>query len=207
MRFPAPNDLLKLAGQGYDTAERAIALLPRLVAIVGQVENLLGQVTAMMAELETTQRRAAAMVTRTESVVTRAEEVVGGTEALTDQLIPLMERFTPTLDRLEPMAARLADTTSPEEVDAVVALINTLPEVSEKMRTDILPILDTLGTVAPDLRDLLDVSKDLNEMLGSVPGMGKVKKRIEDRQDDEDAARDGGYRAAEAPPDAPDRKL
>jgi hypothetical protein len=206
MRFPGPTDLLKVAGQGYEAAERAIALVPRVVVILGQVEKMLVQVTAMIAELEPTAGRAAALVTRTDGIVSRAEKVLGRTESLTDSLVPLVERFQPTLDRLEPMAARLADTTSPHEVDAVVMLVNTLPEISEKVRADILPILDTLGTVAPDLRDLLDVSKELNEMLGSVPGMGRVKKRIEDRQEDEDADRADEYLADETPPSAPDRR-
>ena len=47
----------------------------------------------------------------------------------------------------------------------MVALLDTLPNVAQKLDRDVLPVLDTLGTVAPDLRDLLDVSKQLNVML------------------------------------------
>jgi hypothetical protein len=36
--------------------------------------------------------------------------------------------------------------------------------------------------VAPDLHDLLHVSRELNEMLGRIPGMGRLKDRIEDEQ-------------------------
>jgi len=48
MRIPGPTDLLKIAGQGYDAADRAIALLPRVVAVLGEVEHLLGRVGAML---------------------------------------------------------------------------------------------------------------------------------------------------------------
>jgi hypothetical protein len=90
-----------------------------------------------------------------------------------------------------------------EDVAAVAKLINDLPDIVGKLDRDILPVLDTLGTVAPDLRDLLDVSKDLNEILGSLPGLGRVKRRIEEEQERDEAVRE--YRAEEEPPSAPDR--
>ena len=34
------------------------------------------------------------------------------------------------------------------------------------METDVIPIMDSLSTVSPDLHDLLAVSRELNEMLG-----------------------------------------
>ncbi len=201
MRFPGPNDVVKLAERSYEAAERAISLVPRLIVIVAEVEQILVAVRAMIAQIETTQLLAADAVVRTEAVVTRAERVVGRTEKLTSTLVPLAEKFEPTLAKLEPMAAHLADTTSPAEVEAVVKLIDMLPDVAAKMQSDIIPVLDTLGTVAPDLRDLLDIAKQVNEMLGAVPGLGRVKKKIDERQDQDD-----NYTADETPPSAPDRQ-
>ena len=63
-------------------------------------------------------------------------------------------------------------------------------------------VLDTLSTVAPDLRDLLDVSRVMNELLGAVPGLGRVKRRVEVEQAEEDAFE---YRAGEEPASVPDR--
>lgn len=206
MRLPGPTDLLSLTGRGFEAIERAMALVPRLVVIVGEVERLMAQVRTVVDEIQKVQARAAEAVGRTETVVTRAETVVGRTEKMTAALAPLLDRFEPTLDKLEPMVAHLAATTSETELDAVVKLVNTLPDIAAKMQSDILPILDTLGTVAPDLRDLLDVSREFNEMLGAVPGLGRVKKRIEERQEQEDESRDDGYRANEAPHAAPARQ-
>ena len=45
-----------------------------------------------------------------------------------------------------------------------------------------MPILDSLNSVAPDLHDLLDVSRELNEMLAQVPGISRMKKRIDQQQ-------------------------
>ena len=41
-------------------------------------------------------------------------------------------------------------------------LIDHLPRLADKLETDIMPILDSLNSVAPDLHDLLDVSRELN---------------------------------------------
>ena len=43
--------------------------------------------------------------------------------------------------------------------------------------------------------------RELNELIGSVPGLGRVKRRIEEKQADEDE-----YRAEEEPATAPDRR-
>ena len=43
--------------------------------------------------------------------------------------------------------------------------------------------MDSLSSVAPDLHDLLDVSKELNEMLGQIPGISRMKRRIDKEQE------------------------
>lgn len=171
--IPGPAEVVRLAEQSYGAVEKAIGLVPRLVTIVAEVEDVVARVRVLIGDIDRTQKRAA--------------QVVARIEQLTERVAPLLDRFEPTLDKLEPIVAKLAATTSPDEVEAVVQLVNRLPEIVEKVDADILPILDTLGTVAPDLRDLLDASKELNEMLGTVPGLGRVKRKIEKEQDREDA--------------------
>ena len=118
-------------------------------------------------------------------------------------MTPLLDTYQPTLETLAPIVSRIAETTSPDEVDAVVHLIDALPGIVDKLDKDILPVLDTLSTVAPDLRDLLDVSRVMNELLGSVPGLGRVKRRVEVEQAEEDGFE---YRAGEEPASVPDRQ-
>jgi hypothetical protein len=128
---------------------------------------------------------------------------VDRTQALTERVAPLVDIYQPTLETMAPIVSRVAETTSPDEVDAVVQLIDALPGIVERLDRDILPVLDTLSTVAPDLRDLLDVSRVMNELIGSVPGLGRVKRRVEDEQAEEDAFE---YRAGEEPASVPDRR-
>ncbi len=85
---------------------------------------------------------------------------------------------------LEPTLVTLADTTSPEEVAALVRMVDHLPEITRRLETELLPIMSTMGSVAPDIHDLLDVSRELNEMLAKLPGMGRLKKRVEDQQEE-----------------------
>lgn len=207
LSIPGPSTLIGVAGKGVDSLERAIALVPRLTVIVTEVEALVTRVQAAVEALELTQERAQAVLQRTETVVEEAATLTGKASALiermqplADQLAPLAQEFEPTLRQLEPMLRRVAETTDPDEVAAVVSMIDMLPEVVGKFRDDIVPVIDTMGTVAPDLRDLLDVSKELNGMLAGLPGLGRIKRRVEEEQDREDA-----YRADEEPPAAPDR--
>jgi hypothetical protein len=101
--------------------------------------------------------------------VTRADDLVG--------------RLEPSLTRLQPTLERLAETTDPHEVDAMVALVDQLPLLAAKLETDVIPVLHTLTSVAPDLHDLLDVSRELNEMLAKLPGMGRLKKKVDEEQE------------------------
>jgi hypothetical protein len=65
----------------------------------------------------------------------------------------------------------------------MVAMIDQLPLLAAKIETDVIPVLNTLTSVAPDLHDLLDVSRELNLMLARLPGMGRVKRRVDEQQE------------------------
>jgi len=54
------------------------------------------------------------------------------------------------------------------------------PDLAPQLRDQVIPMLDELQTVAPDLQDLVGTSKALNEIIGSLPGLGRVKKRAEE---------------------------
>ena len=89
----------------------------------------------------------------------------------------------PPLTTLQPTLQTLADTTHPDEVAALVTLVDHLPALTEQVERDVLPVLTTLGSVAPDLHELLNVSRELNEILGKIPGIGRLKRRVEEDDD------------------------
>ena len=200
---PWPKEVAQLAERGHQVLERALALAPRAIALMDQAEALMSRADALVTSIEETDRRAQAVVARAEATVEATDAVVRQASQLTVLLTPIVTTSAPALSRLAPMLVPLADAVTAEDVDAVTKLIKDLPTIVAKLDRDILPVLDTLGTVAPDLRDLLDASQDLNEILGSMPGLGRAKRRIEEEQDGEAATRE--YRAEEEPATAPER--
>ncbi|MCW2541000.1 MAG: hypothetical protein JWN95_2725 [Frankiales bacterium] len=186
-RLLNPRQAVRLVEQAVTAAEQALSLVPRMASVVEQVELIVADVRRIVGEIDATQRRARGVVQRADEVALRAEAIVRGAELLTARAVPLLDRYEPILLQLQPVLERLAGTTSPDEVTALVKLVDTLPEVLDSVLRDVLPMLGTLGTVAPDVRDLLDVSKELNEMLGSLPGLGRVKRRVEEQREESQA--------------------
>ena len=69
---------------------------------------------------------------------------------------------------------------------ALVRLVDTLPELTDSMEKDVMPVLATLGTVAPDVHDLLTVARELNDMLAKVTGMGRLKRRMDEEEGEDE---------------------
>lgn len=61
----------------------------------------------------------------------------------------------------------------------MTGLIQDAAELVDKLSNDGVPVLDSLGTVGADLREVVDTTQQMDEMLGPVPGLGRVKKRIQ----------------------------
>ncbi|HEX5985328.1 MAG TPA: hypothetical protein VFY86_02330 [Nocardioides sp.] len=183
--LPGPRDVWAALERGAESLELLLALMPRVTGLVGEAEKLLQRVDALVERIETTRSSADGVVSRADSVVTRSEDLVDYFVPFNQRLTTLLDALEPPLTRLQPTLERLAETTDPHEVDAAVELIDHLPKLAQKMEVDIIPVLDSLSSVAPDLHDLLDVSRELNEMLGQIPGVSRVKKRIDAEQDRE----------------------
>jgi hypothetical protein len=159
------------------------ALLPRTLGLLDGAERLLRDVDALLRRIEGTRAAADDVVARVSTSNDRAGAVLDKAAEAVARAELLLEGLEPPVTRLLPVLDRLAETTDPQEVDAVVALIDLLPGLVGRVETDLLPVLETLKTVSPDLHDLLDTSKELNEMLAKLPGMGRVKKRVEEKQE------------------------
>ncbi|KRF02741.1 hypothetical protein ASG88_05095 [Nocardioides sp. Soil777] len=193
---PGPRDLLAVIEKGADQVDQLLGAVPRVLALLDQAEVLLVRASAAVDAVEAVTREAETVVVHTDAVVDRAEalvvrvdRVVDGAATVADRAdamvartVVLLDALEPPLTTLQPTLQTLADTTHPEEVAALVQLIDHLPDLTERIERDVLPVMTTLGTVAPDLHDLLDVSRELNEMLGKLPGLGRIKRRVEEEQ-------------------------
>jgi len=188
MRLPilGPRDTVRLLERGVEAVDQLLGAVPRLLTLLSEAEALLERTNLLIIRIEATREAADVVVSRTDAVVTRAERVVSSSDPLTARLKQLLDSTEPSMTKLQPTLERLAETTDPREVDAMVALVDHLPVLANKLETDVIPIMDSLSTVAPDLHDLLDVSRELNEMLAKLPGLGRIKKRVDEDQEEAD---------------------
>lgn len=184
MRLPVPDprDLLHVLERAAAATEQLLAAVPRTTGLLDEAGRLLGRVDALVERIEGTRAAADEVVRRTDATVSRADAVLSASEPLITRLRTLLDTLEPPLTSLQPTLERLAQTTSAAEVDALVELIDHLPGLARKMEVDIVPVLNGMSTVAPDIHDLLDASRELNEMLASLPGMGRIMKRIDEEQ-------------------------
>jgi hypothetical protein len=193
---PGPRDVLHLVERGAEAVDALLDAVPRAVLLLDQAEGLVGRASELLAAVDATRASADAVVRRTDAVVTRAERVltrsetlvegaevaVAQTAVLTGRVRELLDVTEPSLVRLQPTLERLAETTHPAEVDALVTLVDHLPLLAEQMENEIVPIMESMGSVGPDIHDLLDLTRELNGMLASVPGLGRIKRRIDEEQ-------------------------
>ena len=176
---PGPRDVLSAIERGGDQVEALLGAVPRALALLERAEVLLDGAEAAVVRVQQVTEEAAGVVARTDLVVDAASEEVARATRLVDA-------FEPSLTALRPTVETLAATTDPDEVAALVQLVDHLPELTRRVESDVLPVMATLGTVAPDLHDLLTVARELNDMLAKVPGMGRIKRRIDEQEGDDD---------------------
>jgi ABC-type transporter Mla subunit MlaD len=181
---PGPRDVVRLLERGAEAVDLMLAAVPRVSALLDEAGPLLHRANALIERIDVTRAAADEVVRRTDETVTEATRLVHQLQPLTRRLIDLLDSTEPSLTKLQPTLDRLAETTHPAEIDALVTLVDHLPVLTLRMETDVIPVLDSLSTVSPDLHDLLDISRSLNEMLGALPGVGRIKKRIDEEQED-----------------------
>ena len=187
---PGPRDVLSALERGGEQVEALLGAVPRVLALLDQVEALVARASLVVDRVEVVADAATAEVARVGGVVDAAAAqvervggVVDGAAVQAGRAAVLVDLLEPSLTTLEPTLRTLADTTHPEEVAALVTLIDHLPAVTLQVERDILPVMASLGSVAPDLHELLDVSRELNEILGKIPGIGRLKRRVEEDED------------------------
>ncbi|MGA8988176.1 hypothetical protein [Aeromicrobium sp.] len=170
------------------------SVLPRLLALLTIAERTLARVDGLLDRIDATRESADAVIERTDVTVTKANALIvraagtlGSLDPTVDRAQGLLDSFAPVIDELQPILERLVRSTSPEEVAAVVRLVDHMPMLVDKLTEDILPIIETMGTVAPDIHDLLDTAHELNEMLVKIPGMGRIRRRVDEHQSAEDS--------------------
>jgi hypothetical protein len=99
------------------------------------------------------------------------------TADLIGHLEPLARDYAPPLKQLAPSLRRLAETLEPHEVEAMVAIIDRLPELVVRLDENVLPVLASLDNVGDDVHDLLDTMQDVRQVVKGFPGSRLFRRR------------------------------
>ena len=144
-----------------------------------------GRVVALLDGAETLMARTGTLLDRVEAVTARAEETVAQvalTSAAADRQV---RRVSVLLDQGEPMAAaavplarRFLESLTEREVAAMIQLIDRAPEVLDHVDETVVPTMQQMSDVGPDIKQLLAAVGAMRELVESLPGMGRVRKRI-----------------------------
>jgi ABC-type transporter Mla subunit MlaD len=182
MRLPTPDprQLRDLASTGLRTGRDALAVVPRIEVLLDTAEVVLQRLAGVVARLEEVEARAQAVIDRVDDARERARDVIDRTAVLGARVGDVFDAWAPTLERAQPVMARLGETWGVAEADALTASVHAGARVNEQLQDELIPAVRTLRSVAPDLAELVTTSKALNEIIATVPGLGRAKKRAEE---------------------------
>jgi uncharacterized protein YoxC len=183
----------------------ALALLPRVGAAVGRMEELLGRASGLLTRVEGIVDRADEAIAGVAETRAKADDAIAGvaeTRAKADDAIagvgrtasgadellrrtdvliargePLIDAYAEPLADLAPSVRRLAETLEPHEIEALVTLIDRLPRLVAHLDEDVLPVLESLGSVGTDVHDLVDTVQDLRQVVKGFPGSRLFRRR------------------------------
>ena len=182
LSVPGPRDVFSALERGGEQVEALLGAVPRALALLDRAEALLDRAEALLDGASTAVGRVREVTEEAEGLVDRAGGVVDRAEVQVVRATELVDALAPSLITLQPTLETLADTTHPDEVAAMVRLVDHLPELTQRVEDDVLPVLATLGSVAPDVHDLLTVTRELNDMLAKIPGMARIRRRIDEEE-------------------------
>lgn len=185
--------LAALAG----ATEHAEVLLARTDAVVAGAERNVADVrvaTAAASRAITSAEEVTGEAGRTassaEEVTAAAAAVVSDAAAATRGADQLLSTYQSLTEKVTPLARRFVDELSEEEVVAAIRLVDQLPALMERIEREICPVLITLDRVGPNIDELLQVTKDVQQAITGIPGFTLLHRRGAEH-DETDPAQSG----------------
>ncbi len=175
-----PRQVIAAAGDSFTALPQLPALVQRITQLLGTVEALVVRAAALIDNIGETEVLARSVAERAMTTEAAVADVADQTATSSARIAELLDRFEPALVELHPIVDKTAHQLADTDAEEFAFLIQQVPTLVRTAEDELIPTLQTLRSVAPDLAELLEVSRTLNEMLGAVPGLGRVKKRIDD---------------------------
>lgn len=180
MVFDIPGTLTQV----MDLLHRTTVLVDRAEVLLTRAEGMVERGEVALAAAESMVRDGESVLDGAAGVLADAEEAAGGAQLLTLRADALMAPFEelstdalPLAEDALPIATRVVKSTDLEEVEAVVGMINHLPQLLEHLESDIMPLLGKLDRVGPDVHDILDGVQGITTALSGIPGVSLLMRR------------------------------
>ena len=189
VRLPAPYGGLMAAKYGLDVARSGVrwayGTAVFAFALPGRIDALLGDVEALMERINSVVDSAQQVVAEVDKTNTAADEIVASAALTSRTALELVELIDPIARKSIPFGQKFVDHLDEDEIDAAIEMVNHLPQLVEHMEATI-PILATLESVAPEMHELLGVTKDVRRAVIGIPGFKFFRNRGQERLDDEE---------------------
>jgi len=185
------GDAQALVGRVDDVAGRAAEVAESAAGVADRADSVAGRAAEVAESAAGVAVRAGSVADRADQVVDQIIPVTGAAEGVLESVgttsagaQALLEVFQPMTERGAPLLQHFIDEFSVEELQALIKLVDQVPQFTEHMETDIMPILATLDRVGPDMHELLEVLKDVRLAIQGVPGLSLFRRRGADLEDE-----------------------
>jgi ABC-type transporter Mla subunit MlaD len=169
----------------------------RADAAIEAVRGTQRRADAAIAAVAGTREKADEAITAVGRTTEHADAVLGRAEGLVTRVEPLARDYAQPMALLAPAAQRLAETLEPDEVEALVRMIDQLPSLATHLDEVVLPVLGSMDNVGQDVHDLVDTMQDLRQVVKGFPGSRLFRRRgAEEIAQDEESDTDDGQAAA-----------
>lgn len=189
VRIPAPYGGVMAARYGLDVARSGVRWARGTAVLAfelpGRIDALLDDVEALMVRINSVVDSAQEVVAEVDKTNTSADEIVASAGLTSRTALELVELIDPIARRTIPIGRKFVDHLEDDEIDAAIEMVNHLPQLVQHMEATI-PILATLESVAPEMHELLNVTKDVRRAVIGIPGFKFFRNRGQVKLDDEE---------------------
>jgi hypothetical protein len=154
------DEAIAAVGRTNDRADQAITAVGRTTDAADQAITAVGRTTDSA-----------------DQAIARVGRTTDRADGLLDRVDPLVGAYEQPLTALAPSLRRLAETLEPDEVEAVVRLVDQLPALVDELERNVVPVLGSLDNVGDDVHDLLDTMQDLRQVVKGFPGSRLFRRR------------------------------
>jgi ABC-type transporter Mla subunit MlaD len=168
------DEAIAAVGRTNDRADQAITAVGRTTDSADQAITAVGRTTDSADQAITAVGRT---TDSADQAIARVGRTTDRADGLLDRVDPLVGAYEQPLTALAPSLRRLAETLEPDEVEAVVRLVDQLPALVDELERNVVPVLGSLDNVGDDVHDLLDTMQDLRQVVKGFPGSRLFRRR------------------------------